>query len=53
MPTNPDHVVNESEAMRNYSLHVVAKKHRNWEGFHRIQAASFERRVPVETIYHV
>lgn len=45
MATNPDHAVNEGEKMRDYSLRVTAKKQRNWEGFHQIQAASFESRV--------
>ena len=40
--SNPSHVVNRREMMRQRALHIVAGKHRDFEGFWRIVEASFE-----------
>ena len=40
--TDPNYAVNQREIMRARALHIVARKHCNYEGMWKIAQASFE-----------
>jgi hypothetical protein len=43
MATNPDHTVCKAEEMRDRALHIVAGKHRNYDGYYSIIRLSMDQ----------